>query len=206
MIKVAITGGIGSGKTTICNLFHDLGVPIYLSDERAAWLENNSPKLKASIKCLFGDSIYIDDKFDKPTVRKLVFDDPKLLQDLSKLITPALMEDFRSFCFDYEHFPYVLFESAIVIEQNKHNNFDYLIVVSAPEEERIKRAAKRDSSTETLVRKRIANQLPESKKVELADRVIENFNREKSHLLEEIKEIHELLIRKSKGYAEYIIS
>ena len=173
MIKVGLTGGIGSGKSIVARIFNVLGIPVFDSDREARELMQIDPELTSLIRERFGASIYIDQQLDRKRLGAIVFNDPKALDDLNSLVHPAVRKAFSDWA-DRQSSPYVLMESAILMESGGYKNFDRIIVVSAPEELRIQRVMKRDGSGEEAVRARMRNQAGEEERLKIADHVIVN--------------------------------
>lgn len=173
MIVIGITGGIGSGKTTVVNFFKDLGVPVYIADEEAKKLMNTSPTLKEAIVDNFGALAYHDNQLNREYLAKHVFKDPKALQQLSSLVHPAVAEDFKRWKKEQTQ-PLLAYEAAIIFENNKQNEFDYTILVTAPKELKIERIQKRDHSTLSQIEARMNSQWDDERKAKLADFVIIN--------------------------------
>ncbi len=191
-MKVGITGGIGSGKTTICKIFETLGVPVYYADDRAKYLMNNNLQLIKSIKNLFGNDAYIDHILNRKYISDIVFNNPEKLQLLNKIVHPAVQEDGIAWHQSHTNKPYTLRESALMIESGIYKELDKLIVVVADEKLRIKRVMQRDNVDKEAVIKRINQQLSDEKRKEFADFIIEN--NEKEMLITQITAIHQKLI------------
>lgn len=170
---VGLTGGIGSGKSTVARLLVTLGYPIYNSDNRAKWLQNNHAELMHEIKLLLGTDVYADGKLNRALVATRVFADSDLLQRLNAIVHPAVAVDFANWL-ALQKSTTVFKESAILIETGIFKQCDALIVVTAPESLRIKRVAVRDGTSPDEILKRMNNQMPEADKVALADFVIVN--------------------------------
>lgn len=191
MKKVGVTGGIGSGKTTICKMFELLGIPIYDADSRAKWLMTYNKSLKQSIKTLLGtESYHRNGRLNRGVVAKKVFSDKKLLSGLNALVHPAVAEDSNNW-FENQEGPYAIKEAALMIESGSHTELDYLIVVTCDEEERVRRVIKRDQTNEKAVRSRIANQLDEKTRLKHADFIIDNSGEES--VINQVLEIHKRL-------------
>lgn len=177
MIKVGITGGIGSGKTTVCEIFERLGVPVYYADKQAKYLMETDKALRESIRQLFGDEAFDDENnLNRAFIAGIVFKDEEKLLALNALVHPAVKADYDSWnaILARKEYPYSLKEAALLVESGSYKDLDKLIVVSAPLEDRIKRVMARDNITAEQVKARIDAQLPESEKVKLADYVIDN--------------------------------
>lgn len=197
-LRAGITGGIGSGKTTVCRIFETLGIPVYYADARAKWLIENEPALRESIAQLLGAEAYAPDgTYNRRYVADQVFGNPAKLAALNALVHPAVERDSLAWhqAAGVKGAPYTLKEAALMIESGSHRHLDVLIVVSAPEEIRIQRVMQRDGSDAEAVRARIRNQLPESEKTALADYLIVNDG---SHLLlPQVLEIHKSLLARA---------
>lgn len=177
MIQVGITGGIGSGKSTVCAIFERLGTPVYYADIRAKQLMQDDNHLVAQIKKLFGSEAYhADGELNKVYIASIVFEDEEKLLQLNEIVHPAVKKDYASWAsiLASNKYPYCIKEAALLVETGSYKELDKLIVVSAPLEDRISRVMSRDQTTRELVLKRIAAQLPEEEKVLLADFVIVN--------------------------------
>lgn len=174
MIKLGLTGGIGSGKSTITQMFRLLGVPVYVSDDRSKFLTQNNPVIIQGLKHLLGDYIYKDGLLDKKLMASLIFNDKDLLNEVNHLIHPVVFQDFADWVKSYEQIgtKYVVNEAAIMVESGNYKQMDKLLVVTADVETRVRRVIARDCVTEQQVRSRINNQISDDVKVALADFVI----------------------------------
>ena len=191
MLKVGITGGIGSGKTTVCQIFEKLGVPVYYADQRAKELMEDDSQLRTEIKQEFGDDIYdTDGKLDRKKLAEIVFNNEEKLLKLNGMVHPAVFRDNQSWneVLAKKGYPYTIKEAALLVETGSYRTLDKLIVVSAPEEDRIKRVMARDGSTEEQVLARIKAQMPEEQKVKYADYII--YNDRIMDLVPEVTKIH----------------
>ena len=188
--KIGITGGIGSGKTTVCMVFETLGIPVYYADAQAKYLMNSDAQIIASIVDYFGSNVYRDGVLDRRKLAEIVFNDKSSLKILNDLIHPAVERDFEYWCAQQKA-PYVIEEAAIIYESNIERRFDKIILVTAREEIRIHRVCSRDDLTPEKVRQRMKNQMPEEKKIALADYIIYNDNNEM--IIPQVMEIHEML-------------
>jgi dephospho-CoA kinase len=187
MLKVGITGGIGSGKTLVCTVFETLGIPVYYADMQARQLMNTDPELKTSLQGYFGSNIYHNGTLDRRRMAEIIFNDKTALEKVNNWVHPVVARDFESWC-TRQTTPYVLEEAAIIFESNIAHRFDRVILVTAPESIRIERVCARDLVTPEAVRERMANQWPEDKKISLADYIIYNGN---THLVTpQVMEIH----------------
>lgn len=174
MLKIGLTGSIGSGKSTIAGLFKRLGVPVYIADQEAKkFLEQ--PEVISLITQMAGVEILTaDGKIDRRRLASKVFEDYQKLQDLNIIIHPRVRQHFLQWAAQFVDEPYIIQESAIIYESGFFNLFDSIIVVAAPQEERIARVIKRDEFKREEVISRIENQWPEDLKIEKAGFVIHN--------------------------------
>ena len=196
MRHVGLTGGIGSGKSTIAEYFKALGIPVYSSDARAKDLMESNGQLKVELIRLFGDKAYVNDCLNRTYIAELVFSNPELLDRLNTLVHPVVQADFMAWA-NLQNAPYVIQEAAVLFENGGYKNFDYTILVKAPLEERVRRVMVRDGVSREAVLSRIQNQRSDAQKEPLADFVIENLNLESSR--EIVLKIHELLLQAIKN-------
>ena len=174
MLKVGVTGNIGSGKSTVCKIFEGLKIPGYYADERAKWLMVNNPKLKDDIINLLGQKAYLPDgTLNKPFVSSRIFNNDELLDALNELVHPAVFKDAEAW-HKRQNAPLTLEESALMIESVRFEDLDYIIMVTAPLELRIDRVMQRDGKSREQVLAIENQQFDEEMKLELADFVIVN--------------------------------
>ncbi len=147
MKVIGLTGGIGSGKTTVANFFKELGIPFYIADDKAKSLMNTSEEVKFKIIGLLGEKAYPDGILDRKYVASQVFNSAEKLEKLNSIIHPAVATDFENWK-NSKNSPYLIYEAAILFEQGGHKKCDAVILVTAPYEERIKRLKSRDKSSE----------------------------------------------------------
>lgn len=178
MKKIGLTGGIGSGKTTVAEIFRRLGAPVFMSDDVARQLQEENAEVKACMQELFGEDIYRGGKLDREKVAGIVFADKRKLEQLNAIVHPAVAKAFQQFCEAHKDKKYVLKEAAILFETGGNKQLDGMIVVTAPEELRTARVMRRDGISREEVLKRMKNQWPEEKKLQLADLVIVNDEKE----------------------------
>ena len=188
---VGLTGGIGSGKSTVLKQFEDLGINTYSADKVAKKLINSNEDIIESIKSLFGDNIYDNNILDTIKLSKIVFQDSHKLESLNSIIHPAVAKDFKSFI-KTNHGDYIVKEVAIIFETNTEDNYDKIILVRAPIEDRIKRVVLRDNITKDDVIRRVNNQIDDSTIIDKCDYVIDNNNL--VELKEKVINIHKDLI------------
>lgn len=184
---IGITGGIGSGKTSISKAFTTLGVPVYNSDVRAKLLMLENKDLKHSIIEHFGPESYVENGLNRSFLAEKVFKDKAELEKLNSLVHPAVFKDYDEWK-QKQDFCYHLKEAAILFESGSYKTCDEVILVTVPLEERIHRVMKRDGWSKEQVIERISKQWSDEKKIELADHVWKNDNEEK--LLEKLLKFH----------------
>ncbi|MEP0265565.1 dephospho-CoA kinase [Dokdonia sp.] len=170
---VGLTGGIGSGKTTVANFFEDLDVPIYISDTEAKRLMNVSPEIRREIVQLLGPDSYTSDGLNRKYIAGKVFQDNTLLQQLNAIVHPRVAINFANW-YKQQDSPYVIKEAAILFENGGYRDCDFMILVTAPMQDRISRLKKRDQSSEEEIRDRMDAQWDDAKKTALSDITIEN--------------------------------
>lgn len=196
-LTIGVTGGIGSGKTTVCKVFKLLGAPVFEADEAAKKLLDNDQQVKSGLIHLFGENIYTPNgTIDRKKLAGIIFNDKIQLSKMNELVHPAVRKNFENWVKHHEHFPYVIHEAAILFESGFYKIMDYTILVTAPENERIERVMKRDKVSRQKVEERINNQFPEEKKQELANLVLMNDN--KNLLIPKIIEIDKKLKENGK--------
>lgn len=192
-LRVGITGGIGSGKTTVCKIFSALDIPIYYADDRAKTLMVNDEDLKAKLIDVFGKETYhTSGELNRAHLAGIVFKDEAALKKLNALVHPAVKKDGLEWEKTHTEVPYTLREAALIYESGIDKTLDNVIVVTAPEELRIQRVMRRDGVDEAAVRNRIDKQWPEEDKVKRADFVIHNDG--EHSLIKQILEIHKILV------------
>jgi len=191
MLRLGVTGGIGSGKSTVCQIFETLGVPVYNADARAKYLVAHDQHLQADLTSAFGDQTFINGEYNRAYIAGIVFADKFQLEKLNAIIHPHVLADWDSFCSQYKDLPYVVKEAAIMLETDSKNSIDKVALVYAPEELRLQRVIQRDQSDAAVVKARMAMQMPEEEKLQLADFVI--YNDQKHSLLEQVLALHRQL-------------
>lgn len=175
MVKViGVTGGIGSGKTTVCRWFESHSVPVYYADDQAKWLMENDTALVHKIKLAFGDDIYTHNSLNRTKLAGIVFQNKEKLNILNSIVHPAVFTHFEEWKKTYNHLPYVLKEAALMYESHSHLQTDKMIMVYAPMSVRILRTCKRDNTTPETVLARIEKQLPDDEKIYKAHYTIYN--------------------------------
>jgi len=188
---IGLTGGIGSGKSTIAQMFGDLGVPVYHSDKRGKDLMVSSQKARKEIVSLLGEEAYLDDQLNASYIAGKVFGDRKMLAKLNAIVHPLVRKDFISWAKE-QQYPYVIQEVAILFENGNQDFYDRIILVTAPEKIRVERILKRDGLSKEKILERMGNQWPDSKKMPLSDFVIRNENLAETRL--KVEGIHGRLL------------
>ncbi len=166
---IGITGGIGSGKTTVCAVLAERGMPVYESDKRAHDVVNTDALVRQQILALFGNEAYADGLYNRSFVAQQVFGNKALLDELSRIIHPAVKRDFLAFAERNNAAEYVFLESAILFESHFDDVCDVVVGVVAPDELRLDRAMKRDGADREQITKRMAHQLSNERMLELCD-------------------------------------
>ncbi|MFH7015300.1 dephospho-CoA kinase [Flavobacterium sp. FlaQc-47] len=172
---IGLTGGIGSGKTTIANYFAEMGVPLYIADDEAKKVMQ-SEKIIEQIKTTFGNSIFENEILNRPKLAEIVFNDKDKLAQLNAIVHPAVKEDFEFWLQQNKMHEYVIYEAAILFESGRYKECDVIITVTAPEEIRIERVVKRDNTTREQVLSRMKMQWNDEKRISLSNFVINNSN------------------------------
>ena len=172
---IGLTGGIGSGKTTIANHFRSLGIPVYIADDEARKLMQTVEVIEA-IKVTFGAVLFEGATLKRDELAAIVFNDPEKLQQLNAIVHPAVKRHFKQWLFEHKAFPLVIYEAAILFESGNYKDFDFIITVTAPLESRIQRVIERDKTTRDQVLRRINSQWTDEQRVLKSDYVIENIN------------------------------
>lgn len=197
MKKIGITGGIGSGKTTVARVFEQLGIPVYHADYWAKEIMNTDELVIGRLKELFGDTIYDHTgKADRKRIAELVFTDKNKLNELNSIIHPAVWLHGENWLKQHAGKPYILKEAAILFESGGNKDMDKVIMVTAPKELRMERVMKRDNVTAAEVEARMANQWSDEQKITLSDFVIVNDGRQL--VIPQVMEVHRVLT--AKGY------
>ena len=187
---IGLTGGIGTGKTTVANYFASKGVPVYIADEAAKEIMN-AKEVMQQVQALFAENeISENGQLNRNYIRELVFNDEDKLAQLNSIIHPKVKIDFENWLKEFKEAPFVIKEVAILFETNGQNYCDATILVTAQLETRIQRILERDKTSKEIILKIIKNQLPEQEKIRLATYVIENENLEKTY------ELIDILIKK----------
>lgn len=196
MLKIGLTGGIGSGKTTVAQIFEVLAIPVYYADQAAKDLMNQDPDLKKQIITAFGKEVYHDGKLNRTYLSDMVFADEEKLTLLNSFVHPVTLRHATEWMKNQKT-PYAVKETALIFEAGLEKFFDFIIGVTAPESLRLERVIKRDQTTSENVFKRMKQQMDESEKIRRCDFLIENDG--VLALLPQVLSIHETLIGKANS-------
>jgi dephospho-CoA kinase len=195
VLRVGITGGIGSGKSTVAQIFEVLGIPVYYADIAAKKIMNEDEGLRSAITNIFGEQAYTNNILDRKYLSSIVFSDPAKLKQLNELVHPATKKDGEAWM-QQQTSPYAIHEAALIFEAKVSDRLDLVIGVSSPIELRIKRAMDRDKVSREEVLKRMEQQLDEELKMSKCDFVL--INDEQQLLIPQVLTLHEKLIGLSK--------
>ncbi len=196
MLKIGLTGGIGSGKSTVARIFGLLGIPVYYADTAAREIMNTDRELKEQITRHFGAEAYEGDMLNRQYIASMVFRDKNKLELLNSLVHPATIRDAGNWM-QRQTTPYVLKEAALFFEAGSAGGLDYIIGVYTPRALRIQRTMQRDNITRDDVEKRMKSQLNEEIKMRLCDFVI--YNDEQQLLIPQVLKLHESFLQKAKN-------
>ncbi len=188
MKRLGITGGIGSGKSIVSEVFRCMGIPTYDADKASKRLLSNNDILKGKIKEILGEDIYTNEGLDKKRMAKMIFNDTNLLQQVNSVVHPAVFEDFKQWC-DSQTAPIVACETAILFECGMEQQVEQVITVTASLKTRIERCMLRDHATAEQIEARIANQMDQEEKAKRSHFVIDNDGQQP--ILPQIREIIE---------------
>lgn len=195
---MGITGGIGSGKSTVCGIFARLGIPVYAADREAKRLMREDLALIASVKEAFGSDSYSGNEPNRPFLANAVFGNPEKLALLNSLVHPAVFRDFERWC-GLQHAPYVIKEAAIMFESGSYKQVHEVVAVTAPLELRIQRVMERDGSSREEILKRIQAQMPQEEVVKRAHDVINNDGTHS--LIRQVVGLHRQFLARAKEQA-----
>jgi dephospho-CoA kinase len=196
MLKIGLTGGIGSGKSTIARIFELLGIPVYYADEASKRLYRTSDELKASLKKQFGDDIYSGQELNRQKLAEIVFADSRQLEVLNQLVHPPTIKDANEWM-QKQSALYIIKEAALLFESGSAKDLDYIIGVSAPIELRIDRVMKRDDTSREQILNRMNKQMDEEEKMKRCDFIINNDEQEL--VIPQVIELHNKILELNKN-------
>jgi len=192
MKKIGLTGNIGSGKTTISNVFRTLGIPVFYADDEAKRLMVEDENLKKELTRIFGANVYCDNGINRKHLSELAFNDASILQKLNSIVHPFVQNYFIELC-DLQSSQYIIKEAAILFESGTQKDLEAVICVKCPKSKRVERILKRDSISVEQIESRMRNQWDEEKKSSLSDYIIENDD---EHLvIPQVLSIHNDLLK-----------
>ncbi len=191
MLKIGITGGIGSGKSTVAKLFEVLGIPVYYADDAAKQLMNENEALKQQVQKEFGNEAYANGKLNRKYIADIVFANPEKLELLNSLVHPVTLQDAEEWM-NKQTAPYTIKEAALIFESGAQEQLDYVIGVYAPTPLRIQRTMQRDNISREEVMARMNKQIDETIKMRLCDFVI--INDEQQIVIPQVTELHRKLL------------
>lgn len=194
MLKIGLTGGIGSGKTTVAQVFEELGVPVFYADLEAKKCMQSDTVLIEQLKTAFGEGIYLNGVLQRDQLASIIFNDEKALGTINRLVHPAVQKSFEKWC-NEQNAPYVLKEAAILFESGSEKDLDQVICVSAPDELRVQRVVSRDGVSEDKVHERMEKQWQQSRKIKLAHFHV--LNDEEQLSTPQIVAIHQQLLEQA---------
>ena len=193
MIIVGLTGGIGSGKTTVAKQFSKLGIPVYIADDEAKKLMRRSKIIKRKLIKLFGEEAYVEGELNKPYLANIIFNDKGYLEKMNAIVHPKVARHFEKWA-QKQNAPYVIKEVAILFENGGDKACDYVITVTAPIKTRIKRLLKRDVTSKEKIEAIMKNQWTDEEKIKHSHFVIENTDLENT--IKQVLEVHKKLLVK----------
>lgn len=194
MLKAGITGGIGSGKSTVCQVFETLGIPVFYADAAAKYLMEKDEQIRQQIIALFGEEAYQNGHLNRSHISKIVFADKEKLTRLNAITHPAVIQ-YGETWMKKQNSPYTLKEAAIFFESGSNKKMDVMIGISAPLQLRIQRTMLRDQISEAAVLERISKQMNEEEKMQLCDYII--INDDKTSVIEQALQIHQKLLQQA---------
>jgi dephospho-CoA kinase len=190
--RLGVTGGIGSGKTTVCRIFRVLGVPVFVADAAAREVMNNDPGIRDRINSIAGKDLYSGGELDRMELARLIFNRPEMLKSVNAAVHPVVLQIFSKWA-DESDAPYVIMEAAVLFESKADTYVDRVVSISAPVEERIARVMGRNELSREQVIERIKNQLEDDEREEQSYYVINNADNEM--IIPDILKIHEDMLR-----------
>jgi len=191
-LRLGVTGGIGSGKTTVCRVFSVLGIPVFSADIEAKRIQDTDPDIKNKINSLAGRDLYSSGKLDRTELASLIFNNRDYLWEINSIIHPAVLRCFRKWV-SMQYAPYSIMEAAILFESGAYRMMDRIVTVVTPLEERIDRLVKGNKLNREQITDRIRNQIDDESRIKKSDFVI--YNSEKDMIIPTILEIHQEMLK-----------
>ncbi|MGI6340165.1 MAG: dephospho-CoA kinase [Bacteroidales bacterium] len=193
-IRLGVTGGIGSGKSSVCRVFNVLGIPVFYSDSEAKAIMNNNLSVRSKINAIAGKDLFLNGNLDREELAKIIFNDEELLRRVNALIHPLVFQNFIQWT-DMQTAPYVIMEAAILFESGASELVDKVLTVVAPLDQRIERTVKGNQLTREQVMDRIRNQMDDDVRVKNSDYII--YNSENDMIIPSVLRIHGDLLRQT---------
>jgi dephospho-CoA kinase len=190
-MEIGVTGGIGSGKTSVCKVFNVLGIPVFSADAEAKRIMNSDPEIIENVNMISGKDVYASGSLDRPELARLIFRNKSLLKKINRLVHPVVFRNYKLWALS-SGAPYVIMEAAILFESKAASLVDKIITVVAPVEERIERVVMRNKLTRDEVLERIRNQMDDEEKIKHSHWVIDNSEHEM--IIPAIIRIHQEII------------
>lgn len=193
MIIVGLTGGIGSGKTTVAKMFKKLGVPVYIADKEAKKLMRNSKLIQRKLKALFGPDAYLDNELNKSFISDRIFNDKALLEKMNGIVHPKVARHFEKWVAK-QNASYVIKEAAILFETGGYKQCDFVITVTAPKSVKMERLMQRDNTSPEKIETIMNNQWTDDKRLKITDFSIKNIKLEETR--SQVLDIHQQILQK----------
>lgn len=194
--RLGVTGGIGSGKTSVCRVFQILGIPVFSADPEARILMESDESIKNGLNKLAGTELFADGKLDSRRLADLIFSDTRKIEQVNRLVHPAVFEKFRKWSVQQDS-PYVIMEAAILFESGAAQMMERIVTVTAPVEQRIERVMRRNDLSRVQVLDRIDRQMSDEEKIRLSHYVISNS--ENDMIIPAVLRIHEDILKITGG-------
>jgi dephospho-CoA kinase len=191
-LKLGVTGGIGSGKSTVCKVFAVLGIPVFSADSEAKRIQDNDKELQKKINSLVGKDLFASGKLDRSEMAKLIFNNKDLLGKVNSIVHPAVFKCFREWATSQDS-PYTVMEAAILFESNAYRMMDRIVTVVTPMEERVERLVRGNKFTREQIIERVKNQIDDESRIKQSDYVI--FNSENDMIIPAVLGIHEEMLK-----------
>lgn len=187
IFSLGVTGGIGSGKSTVCKTFKVLGIPVFSADDEARLIMDNNRKLRAELRNILGMDLYASGELDRMKMASIIFNDDNMLRKVNSLVHPLVLDSYDEWRRKQDA-DYIIFEAAILFEAGAEKNVDRILAVTAPLEERIQRVMERNNMSRGQVMERVNKQMPDDELIKRSDYRIDNS--EDSMIIQEVLDIH----------------
>ncbi|MFO7755381.1 MAG: dephospho-CoA kinase [Bacteroidales bacterium] len=187
IFRLGVTGGIGSGKSTVCKVFKVLGIPVFSADDEARIIMDNNKIIRAELKNIIGTDLYVSGELDRSKMASIIFNDDNLLNKVNNLVHPLVFDRYDNWCRQQDA-DYVIFEAAILFESGADKHVDRILAVTATREERINRVMKRNKMSREQVMERISKQMEEDEMIKRSDYRVNNSD--DSMIIKKVLDIH----------------